>query len=47
MTGSHCTSMTDDDGERVTEDDRYAALWWATNTAVAAFVDYRQPQEGN
>ena len=46
MTGSQCT-MTDDDGERLTQDDRYAALWWATQTAVAAFVDYRQPQEGN
>ena len=47
MTGCQCASITDDDGKRLTQDDRYAALWWATTTAVAAFVDYRPPQEDN
>ena len=46
MTGSPCAT-TDDGGERLTEDDCHAALWWATKTAVAAFVDYRQPRESD
>ncbi|WP_173008429.1 hypothetical protein [Mycolicibacterium sp. P1-18] len=46
MTGCQCAT-TDGGGERLSEDDRYAALWWATKTAVAAFVDYRQPRESD
>jgi len=45
MTGSQCTSMTEGDGERLAHDDRHAALWWATKTAVAAFADCRKPPE--
>lgn len=37
----------DDECGRHGDGDRDAALWWATRTAVAAFVDYRQPSEAD
>jgi hypothetical protein len=35
--------MTNEEVECHTQVDRHAALWWATKTAVAAFVDDRPP----